>query len=170
MSKPINKTLLSLARNLGVVFVLVVPFSLLFFSMGYDRELIIAFSIANLLIWTDGFLTVYALEKGAREINPLMNVLSKITNRKTFLLVSRFAGSSLTLYGIIEKNLIFLLLLSWIFSIGICLNLMTLSHKNFLSRKRSKTPSPPRTRNATKSKTTNSASPQQTKGLNKGGY
>lgn len=139
MSKPINKALLSLARNLGVVFVLVVPFSLLFLSMGYDRELIIAFSIANLLIWTDGFLTVYALEKGATEINPLMNVLSKITNRKTFLVVSRLVGSLFTLYGIIERNLIFLLVLSWIFSIGLCLNSMVLSHKKFFKRGKVKT-------------------------------
>jgi len=99
LSKLSNRTLLSLALNLGVVFIFVVPFSLLLFSLDYDRGLIIAFSISNLLLLTDGFLTVYALDKGATEFNPLMNLLSKITNRKTFLVVSRLIGSLFTLYG-----------------------------------------------------------------------
>jgi len=108
--------------------------------MGYDRGLIIAFSITNLLIWTDGFLTVYALENGATEINPLMNVLSKITNKKIFLVASRFIGFLFTLYGIVEKSLIYLLVISWIFSIGACLNSMTLSFKNSFKQEETKNP------------------------------
>ncbi len=125
MSK-FNEALLSLARNLGVLFVFVVPFSQLLFIMGYNIELIIAFSTANLLIWSDGFLTVCALDKGATELNPLMNLMSKITSRKMFLVISRCVGSLFSVYGIVEKNTAFLLVVSWLFSMVVFMNSLSL--------------------------------------------
>jgi len=127
----VNENLLRLAKSLAVVFIISVLLPLLFLTMNYDRNLIIIFTISNLLIWTDGFLTVHALRNGATEINPLMNGLNKITNRTRFLLISRGIGFLFTLYGIIEKNLNYLLVLTWIFAIVVCMNSITLSSSKF---------------------------------------
>lgn len=130
MSKPLNKNLLALARNLGVVFVLCVPLSLLFLGMGYDRGLIIAFSIANLLVWTDGFLTFFALKMGATEINPFIAILNRLVGKKRCLFASRIVGSMFCVFGLMEKNQSVLLAIAWIMSIVICINSVTLLSKS----------------------------------------
>lgn len=127
-----NKVLLSLTKSLGLIFIIVVLLPLPFFMLNYERELISLFSISLLLVWTDGFLTYYAVVRlGATELNPLVRGLSKIMSWKKSILLSRLVGSLFSYYGLIEKNQPFLVVLSWIFSIVICFNSISLSLRSF---------------------------------------
>jgi len=126
LNKPLDKILLSLAKNLSVIFVLSFLLPLPFLILNYDKILIIAFVVSNLIIWTDGFLTVYGIRTSGTELNPLMALLNKFAGNKGWLLLSRGIGSAILLYGMIERNLVFLLVMSWIFSIAVCMNSLVL--------------------------------------------
>jgi hypothetical protein len=121
-----NRTLFILARNLGCVFVLgflPVPFLT---GLGYDGLLVSVFSISMMLIWTDGLLSIFAIQKGATEINPLMAVINKRIGKKEGVLLSRIVGSLFPTWGLLEKNLYAILAMAWIFAAVVCLNSATL--------------------------------------------
>lgn len=123
----------SFAKSFLVVFALgflIVPFLV---NAGFDLILVIVFSITLMLVWSDGFLTLYALDKGGTEINPIMFILNKKIGKKAGFLVSRVGGSALLVLGLLVRNVYFLLLLAWLFSGIICLSSVELAehlHEN----------------------------------------
>jgi len=118
--------LLSLAKSLGLCFILVVLIPLPFLIFGYDKITLSLFSISLLLVWSDAFLTLFSLRIGAKEINPLMISLCRILGRKKGLFISRLFGSALLLHGMIREDQHFLLVVSWIFAIVMCINSVSL--------------------------------------------
>jgi hypothetical protein len=121
----------SFAKSFLLIFALgFIPIPFLI-NAGYNLILVSGFSIALMSIWSDGFLTLHALKKGATEINPLMNFLNKIIGEKKGFLVSRICGSVLPLVGLLLKNVYFVLLLALLFSALVCLSSFELAeHSN----------------------------------------
>ena len=119
------------AKSFLVVYALGFLFIPSLLSAGYDHMLIVSFSISLMLLWSDGFLTLYALSRGATEINPLMNVLNKKIGKKGGFLVSRVVGSILPVVGLLIRNIYFVLLLAWLLSGVVCLSSVELAeHSN----------------------------------------
>lgn len=121
-----NKALFILVRNFGFVFVLgflPVPFLA---RLGYDNLLICVFSISIMLIWADGLLTIFAIEKGATEINPLIALTNKLVGKKEGILLSRIVGSVFPILGLLAKNVYAILVLAWVFAAVVCVNSATL--------------------------------------------
>ena len=100
-----------------------VPFLI---NAGFDSMLVCGFSMSLMLLWTDGFLTLFALGKGATEINPLMNYLNKKMGKKRGVLLSRVVGSILPIVGLLMRSFYFVLLLAWLFSALVCLSSLEL--------------------------------------------
>lgn len=121
-----NRTLFILARNLSCVFVLGFLPTLFLTRLGYDGLLVSVFSISIMIIWTDGLLSIFAIQKGATEINPLMTVINKRIGKKEGVLLSRIAGSLFPIWGLLEENLYAILAMSWVFAAVVCLNSATL--------------------------------------------
>lgn len=68
-------------------------------NAGFGLILVVIFSITLMLIWSDGFLTLYALNSRGTEINPVMSILNKKDGKKEGFLVSRLGGSALLVVG-----------------------------------------------------------------------
>ncbi len=121
------RTLNQLARNLLIVFALgILPIPMLIW-FKYDILTACLFSLSLVLIWTDGFLTYYAFNENAKELNPMMDKLNQRIGKKGGLFLSRFIGSSLALIALLMGNLYLLLLIAWLFSIVICLGAIALA-------------------------------------------
>jgi hypothetical protein len=73
-----------------------------------------------------GLLSIFAIQKGAREINPLMVVVNKRIGKKKGVLLSRIVGSLFPIFGLLEKNVYAILAMSWVFAAVVCLNSATL--------------------------------------------
>jgi hypothetical protein len=120
------KNLLSFVKNVLIVFMLgFIPIPILK-SVGYDGLLVSTFCISLMLLWTDGFLTLYAIRKGATEINPLMKYLNRKIGDKKGVVLSRIVGVIFPIVGLLESNPYFILVLIWLFSAIVCLNSLTL--------------------------------------------
>lgn len=115
-----------MAKSLGLCFILVVLVPLPFLILGYDKITLSLFSLSLLLVWADAFLTLFSLRIGAKEINPLMTILCRVFGRKKGLFTSRLFGSALLLHGMIREDQHFLLVVSWIFAIVVCINSVSL--------------------------------------------
>jgi hypothetical protein len=80
-----------------------------------------------MLIWTDGLLTLFALERGiSSEVNPILALTNKLVGKKEGILLSRIVGSLLSVLGLVEKNLYVVLVLAWVFAAVVCLNSLSL--------------------------------------------
>ncbi|MGA2308132.1 MAG: hypothetical protein ABSG57_01120 [Candidatus Bathyarchaeia archaeon] len=121
-----NRKLFNLAKSSALVFALgflPVPFLI---HVGYAPLLVCSFSMALMLLWSDGLLTLFSIRKGATEINPIINFLNNIAGEKRGVLLSRVVGSIFPLVGLLERNLYFTLAISWVFAAVIFLNSATL--------------------------------------------
>ena len=120
--------LLSLAKSLGVVFILAVVVPLPFLILGYNEVSVSLFSTCLLLFWTDAFLTYFVLNRNmVAECNPIISFLNKFCGIKKGLLLSRLLGSALLVYGLIlERSPYWLLAVTWILAILLCTNSVTL--------------------------------------------
>lgn len=117
----------NLIKNVLVVFAIgFLPVPILT-SAGYDGLLISVFCTSLMLLWTDGFLTLYALRTNATEINPLMSYLNKKIGEKKGVVLSRVIGCFFPIAGLLGRNSYFILALVWLFSAVICLNALTLA-------------------------------------------
>jgi hypothetical protein len=118
--------LLELTKNSTVVFLLGFLPAPFLVSAGYPPLLVCAFSISIMLLWSDGLLTMFAIGRGATEINPVVKFLNWITGKKRGVLLSRIVGSILPIIGLLENNLYFVLAIAWLFAAVVCLNSVTL--------------------------------------------
>ena len=116
----------SFAKSFLVVYALGFLSSPFLINIGFHLIPVTLFSISLLLVWSDGFLTLYALNKGGTEINPAMSFLNKKLGKKMGFLISRIGGSALLVLGLLTENLYFLLLLAWLFSGVVCLSAVQL--------------------------------------------
>jgi hypothetical protein len=118
--------LLELTKNSAVVFLLGFLPAPFLVSAGYPPLLVCIFSISIMLLWSDGLLTLFAIGKGATEINPIVKFLNWIAGKKRGVLLSRIVGSILPIIGLLENNLYFVLAIAWLFAAVVCLNSITL--------------------------------------------
>jgi len=121
-----NSKLYGITKSLAIVFILgFLPAPLLVY-IGYEPLLVSVFSISIMLLWSDGLLTLFAMKKGATEINPIINFFNWLIGKKKGILLSRIVCSFLPIVGLLEKNLYFVLAMTWLFAAVICLNSLTL--------------------------------------------
>jgi hypothetical protein len=114
------------AKNVLIMFAMgFLPVPILV-SVGYDGLLVSVFCISLMLLWTDGFLTLYSLRKDATEINPIMNYLNRKIGLKKGVIVSRIIGCFFPILGLLGNNPYFILVIVWLFSAVVCLNSVTL--------------------------------------------
>ncbi len=121
-----NSKLFGFTRNLAIVFVLGFLPAPFLISIGYAPLLVSVFSISIMLLWSDGLLTLFAIGKGATEINPIISFFNLLVGKKRGVLLSRVVGSILPVVGLLTENLYFVLVIAWLFAAVVCLNSVTL--------------------------------------------
>lgn len=121
-----NSKLYGFTKSLAIVFILGFLPAPLLVCIGYEPLVVSVFSISIMLLWSDGLLTLFAIKKGATEINLIIAFFNWLVGRKKGILLSRIIGSILPIVGLLEKNLYFVLAMAWLFAAVVCLNSITL--------------------------------------------
>lgn len=84
-------------------------------ALEYSPLMALAVAIAVLCILTDGVATLLIKRANGSELNPVMNLLFRKVGLRSTLLVTRFVGLALVIYGIFTYNPYMILGISWLF-------------------------------------------------------
>jgi hypothetical protein len=124
-----------LSKSFIVSFLLTVCVPFPFLYIGFDKSLVGLFSISLVLLWTDGFLTIFCLSQGHYEANPVMRIFLKFLGQTRGVILSRIIGSLFLIVSIVLMKPEWLMAVAIIFCFVVCSNtfLLMLSFVNFPS-------------------------------------